>query len=205
MGNPDLVNEIGRSFDAALIVTEGPVTGQLAGYVNSFDDFIVLVPTDSTADGLTVAEYEQDDARFYGFELSLKVSILHRPGNHLALTGFSDYVRAEATQTGEPLPFIPPLRWGGGALWEVDRWRAAVDVRRTEEQTRVAAFETPTPGYTFLNASVSYAFFTGRLVHEVTLRGTNLTDREARNHVSLLKDIAPLPGRDIRLTYRLLF
>jgi iron complex outermembrane receptor protein len=109
VGNPDLVNEIGRSFDAALIVTEGPVTGQLAGYVNSFDDFIVLVPTDSTADGLTVAEYEQDDARFYGFELSLKVSILHRPGNHLALTGFSDYVRAEATQTGEPLPFIPPL------------------------------------------------------------------------------------------------
>jgi len=78
-------------------------------------------------------------------------------------------------------------------------------VRWTEEQTRVATFETPTPGYTFLNASVSYAFFTGSLIHEVTLRGTNLTDQEARNHVSLLKDIAPLPGRDIRLTYRLLF
>ena len=205
VGDPDLVNEIGRSFDAALIVTEGSVTGQLAGYVNSFDDFILIVPTDSTVAGFTVAEYEQEDARFYGFELSLKVSILHRPGNHLALTGFSDYVRAEATSSDDPLPFIPPLRYGAGALWEVDRWRAAVDVRRTEEQTRVAAFETPTPGYTFLNASVSYAFFTGSLVHEITLRGTNLTDREARNHVSLLKDIAPLPGRDIRLTYRLLF
>ena len=205
IGDPDLVNEIGRSFDAALIVTEGSVTGQLAGYVNSFDDFILIVPTDSTVAGFTVAEYEQEDARFYGFELSLKVSILHRPGNHLALTGFSDYVRAEATSSDDPLPFIPPLRYGAGALWEVDRWRAAVDVRRTEEQTRVAAFETPTPGYTFLNASVSYAFFTGSLVHEITLRGTNLTDREARNHVSLLKDIAPLPGRDIRLTYRLLF
>jgi iron complex outermembrane receptor protein len=205
VGDPDLVNEIGHSFDAALIVTEGPVTGQLAGYVNSFDDFILIMPTDSTVGGFLVAEYEQEDARFYGFEASLTVSILHRPGNHLALTGFSDYVRAEATQTGEPLPFIPPLRWGGGALWEVGRWRAAVDVRRTEEQTRVATFETPTPGYTFLNASVSYAFFTGNLVHELTLRGTNLTDQEARNHVSLLKDIAPLPGRDIRLTYRLLF
>ena len=205
VGNPDLVNEIGHSLDAALIVTEGPVTGQLAGYVNSFDDFILIVPTDSTIGGFRVAQYEQEDARFYGFEVSLKVSILHRPGNHLALTGFSDYVRAEATETGEPLPFIPPLRWGGGALWEVDRWRAAVDVRRTEEQTRVATFETPTPGYTFLNASVSYAFFTGSLVHQITLRGTNLTDQEARNHVSLLKDIAPLPGRDVRLTYRLLF
>ena len=205
VGDPGLVSEIGHSVDAALIVTEGPVTGQVAGYVNSFDDFIYLMPLDSLAAGLTLAEYEQTDARFYGFELSLRVSILHRPGNHLALTGFSDYVHAEATQTSEALPSIPPLRWGGGALWEVDRWRATVNVRRAEEQTRVAGFETPTPGYTFLNASVSCSFFTGSLGHEITLRGTNLTDEMARNHVSLLKDVAPLPGRDVRLTYRLLF
>ncbi len=205
IGNPDLVNEIGHSLDAAVIVSEGPVTGQVAGYVNSFDDFILIMPTDSVADGLTVAAYEQADAMFYGFEISLTVSVLHRPGNHLALTASSDYVRAAATDTDEPLPFIPPLRWGGGVLWEYGQWRATVDVRRTEEQARVAEFETPTPGYTMLDAGVSYAFFTGSLGHQITLRGTNLTDTLARNHVSLLKDIAPLPGRDIRLTYRLLF
>jgi iron complex outermembrane receptor protein len=205
VGDPDLVNEIGHSFDMALIVSEGPLSGQVAAYLNSFDDFIFITPTDSTVNGFVVAQYGQEDARFYGFELSLKLSLLHRPGNHLALTGFSDYVRAEATRTDEPMPFIPPLRWGVGALWEIDRWRTAFDVRRTEEQSRVAGFETPTAGYTFLNASVSYAFFTGTLVHEITLRGTNLTDQEARNHVSLLKDIAPLPGRDVRLTYRVLF
>jgi len=205
VGNPELSNEIGYSLDAGVTVSEGPVTGQLAGYVNSFDDFIFLMPTDSVAAGFIVAEYEQRDARFYGFELSLEVSILHRAGNHLALTGVTDYVRAEATGTGEPLPFIPPLRWGVGALWEIAQWRASLEVRRTEEQTRVAEFETPTPGYTFLNASVSYAFFTGNVGHELTLRGTNLTDQLARNHVSVLKDIAPLPGRDIRLTYRLMF
>jgi iron complex outermembrane receptor protein len=69
----------------------------------------------------------------------------------------------------------------------------------------VAEFETPTAGYTMLNASVSYALITGAVGHEITLRGTNLTNQEARNHVSLLKDVAPLPGIDIRLTYRLLF
>jgi iron complex outermembrane receptor protein len=37
------------------------------------------------------------------------------------------------------------------------------------------------------------------------LRGTNLTDEEARNHVSFLKDLAPLPGRDVRLSLRLAF
>ena len=44
-----------------------------------------------------------------------------------------------------------------------------------------------------------------RYGHEILLRGTNLTDEEARNHVSVLKDTVPLPGRDIRLTYRLMF
>jgi iron complex outermembrane receptor protein len=52
---------------------------------------------------------------------------------------------------------------------------------------------------------VSYALISGALGHEITLRGTNLTNAEARNHVSLLKDVAPLPGFDLRLTYRLLF
>ena len=205
IGDPDLRNEIGYSFDAAAILSEGPVTGQVAGFVNSFDDFIYLAPTDSTLDGLTLARFGQSDARFYGFEVSLLVSILHRPGNHLGLTASSDYVHAEDTGSGMPLPLIPPLRWGAGALWEYGQWRATIDLRRTEEQTRVAEFETPTPGYTMLNASVSYALVSGMFAHELTLRGTNLTNQEARNHVSLLKEIAPLPGIDIRLTYRLLF
>jgi iron complex outermembrane receptor protein len=205
IGDPDLRNEIGYSLDAAAILSQGPVTGQIAGFVNSFDDFIYLTPTDSILDGLTVATFGQSDARFYGFEVSLLVSILHRPGNHLGLTASSDYVHAEETGSGMPLPLIPPLRWSLGGLWEYRQWRATIDVRRTEEQTRVAEFETPTPGYTMLNASVSYSMITGAVGHEITLRGTNLTNEEARNHVSLLKDVAPLPGIDVRLTYRLLF
>ncbi len=205
IGDPNLRNEIGFSLDASAILSEGPVTGQVSGFVNSFDDFIFLVPTDSVADGLVVANFEQSNARFYGFEVSLLVSILHRPGNHLGITGSSDYVHAEQTGTGMPLPFIPPLRWSVGALWEYGQWRATLDLRRTEEQTRVSEYETPTEGYTMLDASVSYAMITGALGHQITLGGTNLTNVNARNHVSLLKDVAPLPGLDVRLTYRLMF
>ncbi|MFO7588637.1 MAG: TonB-dependent receptor [Gemmatimonadota bacterium] len=205
VGDPDLENEVGYSADAALIVTEGPVTGQVAAFVSSFDGFIFLAPTDSVVDEFLVARYEQADALFYGFEASLAVSVIHRPGNHLALTGFSDYVRAEAVDTDRPLPRIPPLRWGIGARWELGPLRLVATVRRTEEQDRVAAYETPTAGYTMLNASAGYVFFTGAVGHEITLRGSNLTDEEARNHVSYLKDLAPLPGRDIRLTWRVMF
>jgi iron complex outermembrane receptor protein len=43
------------------------------------------------------------------------------------------------------------------------------------------------------------------MVHDVLLRGSNLTDELARSHVSALKDVAPLPGRDLSLSYRLTF
>ena len=205
IGDPDLRNEIGYSGDLALTLSAGRVTGQVAGFLTAFEDFIFLMPSDSTVDGLTVATFEQADANFRGFEIDLQYSLLHRPQNHLALTAFSDYVWAEVRDTAEPLPYIPPLRWGAGALWEYGQWRATFNVRRVEEQTRVSEFETETAGYTMLDASVSYAFFTGSLGHEILLRGTNLTDEEARNHVSVLKDTVPLPGRDIRLTYRLMF
>ena len=114
-------------------------------------------------------------------------------------------MRAELTATNEPVPRIPPLRFGGGVHYDQSRWRARVDVLRATEQDRVSETETPTPGYAMLDASVGYRFFTGGLVHDVSLVGTNLTDELARNSVSFIKDQAPLPGRDVRIVYRLSF
>ena len=37
------------------------------------------------------------------------------------------------------------------------------------------------------------------------VQGRNLTNEEARNHVSVLKEIVPLPGRDVRLALRVPF
>ena len=56
-----------------------------------------------------------------------------------------------------------------------------------------------------LNMSVGYRLFTGVLTHDFVLRGANLTNQEARNHTSFLKEMAPLPGRDIRFMYRVYF
>lgn len=43
------------------------------------------------------------------------------------------------------------------------------------------------------------------VVRELRPRGTNLNDEEAHNHVSFIELQAPLPGRNIALTYRLIF
>ena len=67
------------------------------------------------------------------------------------------------------------------------------------QQDRVAnEFELPTNDYTLLNASLAVRPF---VQQNVTLfaEARNLTNEEAREHASFLKDIAPLPGRNLRV------
>jgi len=42
----------------------------------------------------------------------------------------------------------------------------------------------------------------GRVVHDIVLSGTNLTDEEARSPTSYLTEFAPPPGREVRPTYQ---
>jgi iron complex outermembrane receptor protein len=56
-----------------------------------------------------------------------------------------------------------------------------------------------------VGANISYRFFFDSYFLDVILRGTNLTDQEARLHTSVVKDNVSLPGRNISLIARLGF
>ena len=204
-GDPDLDQEIGYSLDAGIRLDGERVHGALNLFVNSFDLFVYQAFTGTQEDGLDVALWTQDDAIFTGFEAEGDVEVWHAGDGHFVVDAFIDYVRAELTATDEPLPRIPPLRWGGGLGYESPTWHGHAGVTRITMQDRVAAFEDPTAGYTMLNASVGYRLFAGRTVHDIVLSGSNLLDEEARSHTSFLKEVAPLPGRDVRLTYQVAF
>ena len=66
-------------------------------------------------------------------------------------------------------------------------------------QDRIATFELPTDGYTLVNASIVVRPIKGTPDFKVFLDGHNLTNQEAREHASFLKDVAPLPGRTFRM------
>ncbi len=80
-----------------------------------------------------------------------------------------------------------------------------LEVEQVSAQNRTAAVETPTPGYTMVNASFDWHPFAANPELTLSLQGDNLFDVDARRHSSLLKDFAPLAGRDIRLSARMSF
>lgn len=205
IGDPDLEEETSLGLDLTLRKTTGRITGEVTLFNNRFGDFIYQRGTGEEEDELPVFRFVQDDAEFYGAELEGVVQLLHGEPQHLDLELGADFVRAELRRTGEPLPRIPAERFRLGLHYRDDRFDAQVEGMRVGEQDRVAEGETPTEGYTLVNATLGYRFFTSRAVFDVLLRGTNLTNEEARNHVSFLKDLVPMPGRDISLSLRTTF
>lgn len=205
IGDPTLAPEVGTGVDLTLRADAERFEGSLSAFASRYSEFIYLLETGIVQDDLTVLQYTQDDAELYGFELHGHVEILHGADSHLHVGLTYDQVRASLRATGEPLPRIPPRSALLALVYLAQRWDARLEGRWVDEQARVADNEEPTSSYTMLDASLGYKIFAGAVMHELLLRGTNLGDEAAYNHVSFIKLQAPLPGRSVALTYRVLF
>lgn len=204
IGDPELGEEVSTGFDFGAHLDLERVHVEASLFYNRIDDFVHEALTGEQIDGLSVVTFRQADARTWGGELSTHLELIHRDERHLDLDLSADWVRAELVDGGD-LPRIPPLRWSAALVWHQGSWSVRGALRRVERQERVAAFESETAGYSLIEASVGRRLFLGRTVHDLQLVGTNLGDEEGRVHVSWIKDLAPLPGRDVRLTWRVAF
>jgi iron complex outermembrane receptor protein len=212
VGMSGLGNEKSVGFDLNLRHRAGFVTGTVSAFVNRFSDYIFesnlpssVIPVTNNPEGLQPFQFIARDATFYGAEGELEFHLVDRETQHLHLELKSDYVHAENTADDQPLPRIPPFRYGARLEYEDGRWNADLEVRHTNRQTRLAPGETNVPGYSLLNASVSYAIPSGRATYELFARGTNLGNVTAREHTSFLKEFAPLPGRGVLAGVRVTF
>jgi iron complex outermembrane receptor protein len=205
IGDPNLRKESANGIDLSFHKRTGEVTGSVSVYATNFDGYIFQNPTGDEEEGLPVFRFDQRNAAFYGAEAHADFSLYHADPHHLALEVSGDYVHASLKNGGGPIPFIPPGHIGVGLRYQGQALYLLAEARHAAKQDRVATFETETAGYTLYNMAVGYRIFTGNVVSDLMLRGNNLTDKLARNHVNPLKNVVPLPGRDISLSYRATF
>src|SRR4030095_2185394 len=96
---------------------------------------------------------------------------------------------------GRHLPRIPPLRGRFGVEIRRSGFTVSPEIVLVSKQDKVFDLEAPTDGYTLFNIAASYTRTTQRLTHTFTAALKNATDEFYRNHINVLKDIAPEPGR----------
>ena len=206
IGDPGLDHERARNLAATL--TGGGDRWSVRGtfYYTDFADFIYQAATDEEREGFDVRRYAQADATLAGFEVEGRVTVAEWAAGTLELGAFFDTVSPELDISGnDNLPLMPPDRVGLSLKFTSDRLRVNVDYVRASGRDDVAEFELPTDGYNDLRARVSWRFRPADTALDLYLAGRNLIDDEQRLHTSVVKDLAPQPGRTIEAGLRMLF
>lgn len=204
IGRPDLREERALQTELGMHYHGGRIEAKAAIYRTAFDGFIYLADTGALEDGLPVRQWTQADARFNGMEGEITAKLVDRDSGTLALRVFGDRVRARLDD-GANLPRIAPARVGANLDWTADGWRASLGATRYARQDDVAPGETPTAGYTLVDAHFAWHIDRGENAMELFVDGSNLTDAEARVHTSFLKDRVVLPGRGLAAGIRMFF
>ncbi len=229
IGDASLRAERSLSAEVSLRRRTGFVTGAVTAFTNRFNGYIFEQPSglvavaqndtwafldpespafaqldhEDAAAALPVYRYIQRDARFWGIEVETVWHLHDRPDWQLDLRLTADLTRAR--EGGRDLPRIPATRTGAGLFWRTAAWSAGLESQFYGAQNRVAPNETPSARYALVSAHVSRTVDFGHLRTEIFVRGTNLTNADARPHTSFLKDLAPLAARGVVVGVRASF
>jgi iron complex outermembrane receptor protein len=203
IGNADLSPERSYQADATLEYGSGFVTGSIGIYENYIHNYIyasnnnaeqVVILNEETGlpQSYDAYRYGQVNANLYGFEGNLT---LH-PVSFIHFENTFSYTQAQNKTFNRPLALIP-----AGTLHNTLRFEPKIKGLRDFyfyggidnyfKQSRVdATFETPTDGYTLINAGIGATFKLGAQPLKLYISGNNLTNKRYYDALSRLR-----PGR----------
>ncbi|QYF86970.1 TonB-dependent receptor domain-containing protein [Brevundimonas sp. PAMC22021] len=206
VGNPILdeegiaaedVLETTRAINLTFRKAGGPLEFEIGLFHQDVDDYVFarLIETETeTGVPHNFLIYTAADVRFAGIDG--QVSYQSSPEGRVTI--FGDYVDADLKSENDELPRISPGRLGARYDWASGPVSWDVEYYRTFEQDRFASYETRTPGYDMLNATIAYSMDLGRgRSVQIYARGSNLTNDLAFSHTSFVKEQSPLRGRNI--------
>jgi iron complex outermembrane receptor protein len=221
IGNPDLKSEQGLGFDLSVRARSTRFEGEITVFRNDIKNYVFRNPLSEEEFEAREEEFDERfnvveepgaehdhgdfpfvefvgrDSTLMGFEAHGDVKLT----DALTLEATFDLVRGELSDTGEPLPRIPPARLTAGLTYQRNAFQAGGSVTTVSDQTRVYGEETPTEGYATGRFFASYSFNRGGVLNTITARLENVTDKLYRSHLNYLKDVLPEIGRSFRLVY----
>ncbi|MCR9080746.1 MAG: TonB-dependent receptor [Hyphomonadaceae bacterium] len=216
VGNASLNKETGLNLEATARWRGDNGGIGINVFATEFNDFIYLTPglafedgvVSDEADGLPVFAFTQEGASFLGGEIYADYAIDGGPlGADWTFDASLDFVEGDLDSGGN-VPFIPPvtLNAGANAEWGAYAFGAAITV--AEDQVDEGEGSLITDGYTTLDLRGSVAlseFGIGADGTQAFVEARNVTDEEVRYATSVLKDVAPAPGQNIRVGVRVAF
>jgi iron complex outermembrane receptor protein len=223
-GNANNKKEKGTTLELGMKFKTPTTRANFGAYVTEFRNFIGLIPGgyvneedgDSFSDLETCAattdhcvpkyNFSGIKARLYGLEADGRFPLasgLFGKASQLNMDWKADYVRGENRSTGGALPRISPFRLSSALVYSEGKYSSQVDVQYAARQNRYADDLGATPSYTMFGLGASYkTAVSGMKFAYLFMRVDNVTDVEARNASSVLRDMAPAGARAIKVGLR---
>jgi len=202
VGDPTLGIERGNGGEIGLRGRGEGWRLELSAYATRFNNFIYQIETGNIVEDLPEFRFVSNPARLWGLELDAGMDLATIGGVEISSALVADLVRVNIRNQG-PAPRIPPARILGELAARGTTLTGRAEVEHVFAQNRISALETPTDSFTLVNLSLDWQPFAERFPGlNLSFQANNLFDVEARRHASLLKDFAPMPGRDLRLSLR---
>ncbi|WP_246143485.1 TonB-dependent receptor [Colwellia echini] len=203
--------ETSLNFDLTFRKFNGDFGYVLSAFYNQIDDYYYQnntglfyhddhVDTAEHEGALPIYIYQQEDVVMYGGE----AEFIYQVTSGFTATVFSDYIRARLVnaEVNDNLPRIPPLRLGGILDYQAESFDTELSFTHYFAQDDIAERETSTDSYTMVDAYFNYYIDGIGDDFIVYIKGQNLANVHARVHTSFLKDVAPLPARNISVGIR---
>ena len=208
VGNQNLKRERSNGIDVGLRHSSSRFRFDASAYYYRLKDFIYFAFADldgdgiiDREDGLPLSFYSQGDSRYAGAEVSFDADI----NKYVGIFFNGDVVRAKLTSEDLNLPRIPPARARIGLDLKYKNLSVKPEGVFAGAQNRLFPLETRTAGYGLFNVTASYIIGRDHYAHIFGVNAYNLFDKEYRNHLSFIKDLAPEIGRGVRFNYSIRF
>lgn len=209
IGNANFEKETSRNLELSLQKTAGLWRWKANLFQNKVKNFIygeidgTLLDDEGNPGGaLRRRQFRQANATIRGAEAELSYNLGH---DGVSWHGFVDRSRGSLDGAGS-LPLQPATRLGGDIGYREGPWRAGVSVLHALKQERLASYETTaTDPYTQLDLNLSYTQRVGEQDVTYFALVKNLLNQDIRFATSVLKDVVPLPGRNLVVGVRLRF
>ncbi|MBF6058110.1 TonB-dependent receptor [Thiomicrorhabdus heinhorstiae] len=143
----------------------------------------------------------QDDARFYGGSVSYGRNLGTAGQSPWRLNSQIDILYAKLSD-GSNLPRTAPASWLVGLDYQQTDWQTNLSLKHVFEATELAKYETATPGYNWLSFYAQKDLKGEQSQWSLWFKADNILDEYAQNHLSFLKDTAPLSGRQLSVGVR---
>lgn len=202
VGNPDASVETAWIGEIETRLEASTLTMTASAYGSLYDAYLVSQNTGQRSvryANLFVYQLSDQPARIHGVDLEASWQF----ASHWSLTSQASWVRGRFEQedgSWANLPQMAPFKTQHSVLWKKGAWSTSATYLVKGAQDNTGPFESPTDGYTRLDARVEYRWLPSesQRLWIFSLRGKNLTNTTYRDHLSLIKEVFPAPGIDIR-------